>query len=80
MAGKGGPGLEAVAEHLPESDAKRPHVRGGREPQVVDALRCTPEHGSVCCYCYYKRGVMQAVVDAHLSTVQSVVTIIINEE
>ena len=39
------PGLEPVAEHLPERDAVGPDVGGGGELEEVDALWCTPRNG-----------------------------------
>ncbi len=37
-----GPGLEAVAEHLPQSDPERPDIGSGRKFQEGDALGCAP--------------------------------------
>ncbi len=39
-----GPGLESIAEHLPERDPEGPDVAGAGELEEVDALGCAPRY------------------------------------
>lgn len=50
------PGLLTVGEHLPQGDAKHPHVWGMREGANTKTLRCTPARKE-----NFKRGILSNI-------------------
>ena len=47
LSGLRQPWLEPVAEHLPDGDTERPHVRRGGELEEVDAFGRAPSDGEL---------------------------------